>query len=91
MNDIKLLANSKTNIYRLLKQTEKFSKDINMKFGINKCKINGMKRGKWEQQEDYKLTTDIDREENQTTIRSMDKHELYKYLGLQQGVKIAHS
>lgn len=91
MDDIKLVADSKTNISRLLKQTERFSNDINMEFGIEKCRINGLKRGKWEQQEDHKLREDTGSKSIQPAIRSMDKHELYKYLGFEQGFKIAHS
>ena len=76
MDDIKLYASTETDLYELANTTESFSKDINMDFGIDKCKINSIKNGH-SYRHDYQLDSgDI--------ITSLDQSETYKYLGYNQ-------
>ena len=46
MNDLKLLATSDEQIDALVRTVHVFSTDIGMEFGIKKCGILTMKRGK---------------------------------------------
>ncbi|XP_030749987.1 uncharacterized protein LOC115877806 [Sitophilus oryzae] len=80
MDDIKLISNTQNGLNKLIRTTEEFSNDIRMNFGLEKCKTNHMKRGKWCQSDDFILLE----ESGGGTVRSMDKHETYKYLGFIQ-------
>jgi hypothetical protein len=48
MDDIKLYASKKNHILSLLTITENFSNDIDMSFGIDKCKTQSICRGRYE-------------------------------------------
>ena len=85
MDDLKLYAETRKNLDRLLNTTETFSNDIGMSFGLDKCKINGMKRGKWTEQEGYALNTNTSEH-----IEVMNINEKYKYLGIQQTTITKH-
>jgi hypothetical protein len=61
MDDIKLNAASRKELDYLLKLTESFSNEIKMKFGIEKCKLNSIMKGKHQDSEPYRLEV----EENQ--------------------------
>lgn len=78
MDDLKLYAKTKAHLQDLLKCTEKFSDDIQMKFGLDKCKTSAMVKGKWVQHEGYEMN---DGEEH---IKGMESKDTYKYLGYQQ-------
>ena len=77
MDDIKLYAGKKEHLNESLNIVCKFTNDIRMKLGIEKCKINTMKGGKWTNEEHYD-TTDNKR------ITHMTEEEVYKYLGILQ-------
>ncbi|KAL0867793.1 hypothetical protein ABMA27_008500 [Loxostege sticticalis] len=81
MDDIKLFTNSEKNLQQLIDITSYFSKDINMKFGLDKCRKLHIKRGKI-------VHSNIETEE--IRIPTMDEDELYKYLGVQQSKGINH-
>jgi hypothetical protein len=83
MDDLKLYAGSKEDLTKQLQWTEKFSQDLDMKFGIDKCRTNAMIRGKWEDQEGHKTKDELE-------IKGMDAYELYKYLGYLQSKGIDH-
>lgn len=82
MDDIKLYATTATHVNSLLKTVEIFSRDINMKFGLEKCKTQTITRGKHSvnnfQLEDGKI------------IESMSERETYKYLGTLQSIRTQH-
>lgn len=82
MDDLKLYADSKEHLENLLGCVEKFSRDIGMKFGLDKCKISSMKKGKWVQHEGYEAGG------NQGRIEGMEEGEKYKYLGYLQAQEI---
>ncbi|KAK4879905.1 hypothetical protein RN001_008051 [Aquatica leii] len=85
MDDLKLLVATKQQLNQLLKITETFSKDINMTFGIDKCKINSIVKGRQTKQEDYSL------EDNSDHIAAMGRTDDYKYLGYRQKIGIENT
>jgi hypothetical protein len=80
MDDIKLYAKSLNDLNVLAKIVERFSTDIKMDFGINKCKIQSVKKGKIEYN-NYELN-------NRDIIEPVDNRDGYKYLGYQQTQQI---
>ncbi|KAL0859464.1 hypothetical protein ABMA27_010634 [Loxostege sticticalis] len=82
MDDIKLYAQSQNSLYQLANLTEQFSQDICMEFGIDKCKINAIKAGQ-NQQHSYQL-------DSGQQINSLEKKEVYKYLGYNQAKQIQY-
>ncbi|KAJ8932533.1 hypothetical protein NQ314_014599 [Rhamnusium bicolor] len=54
----------------------RFTKDIKMQLGLEKCRINAMENGKWTEQAPFPT------EEGE--IEGMEEDEIYKYLGLDQ-------
>lgn len=76
MDDIKLYASSQEDLHQLPDITEKFTKDICMEFGIDKCKINSVKARQIHLHY-YQL-------ENGEKITPLDANESYKYLGFNQ-------
>ena len=65
------------NIWKQTWITEKFSKDIQMEFGIEKCATVEIKQGRVMQGKNFQLT-----ESHQ--IRSLEIDEFYKYLGIEE-------
>ena len=84
MDDIKLYGATASQITNLIKITENISRDIVMEFGIEKCKILRMERGRWTENENIQIM-------NQEYIENMQEHETYKYLGFQQNTKLNHT
>ncbi|KAL1448488.1 hypothetical protein WDU94_005497 [Cyamophila willieti] len=82
MDDLKLYASSHDKLKELVSLVEKFSSDISMSFGLDKCKIIHIKEGKC-------VTGDVPLETG-GLIESMEDGELYKYLGYQQAKTIDH-
>jgi D-mannonate dehydratase len=60
-----------------------FSGDINMKLGVNKCKIIEIVKGKHKEGQEYPL-------KEGGTITNMSENETYKYLGIGQNARITH-
>jgi len=83
MDDIKLYATNQLQLDKLIKITKNFSDDINMKFGIDKCKVLHIHRGKV-------LSGDCVIDQNEI-IESMTAEQSYKYLGFYQNRLIQHS
>ena len=75
MDDLKLCAKDEREINGLLSTVQIFSNDIQMEFGIKKCGILVMKRGK------AKSTEGIETIPSGDTIKEIEK-EGYKYLGI---------
>lgn len=82
MDDIKLYGKTEKEIKKLIDITAKFSKDINMEFGLDKCKIIHIIKGKIR-------PGDLAIEEI-GTISAMEPNEFYKYLGYNQSIGIEH-
>lgn len=84
MDDIKLYAQTLPQIRSLIQITEDVSRDIGMEFGISKCKILHMEKGRW--------TDSVQTETlNNEIIEHMQPHETYKYLGFQQSTRLDHT
>ncbi|KAL4720164.1 hypothetical protein ACJJTC_008346 [Scirpophaga incertulas] len=83
MDDIKLYAQSERDMKKLIDITTEFSTDINMRFGLDKCKILHIIRGKI-RPGDYTLS-------NTDTISAMESTDLYKYLGYTQLKGLDHT
>ena len=75
MDDRKLFSKNSQQQERLLQTVKKFSDDINMKFGLDKCTTAEFKRGK------LAKTTSIVLDE-ETTIKELQQEDSYKYLGI---------
>lgn len=84
MDDIKLYSSSANSLEQLLKIVEKFSNDIKMEFGVEKCKTIQIVRGKMTKGLDYITATG-------KTIQSLEEGEFYKYLGMEQSRRIDHT
>ncbi|KAL1461989.1 hypothetical protein WDU94_013846 [Cyamophila willieti] len=77
VDDLKLFASNKEDLNHNLQLRKTFSDDINMTFGLDKCKTCCIIKGKVQEEEGYAL----DEGEN---IESLEEEENYKYLGLYQ-------
>ena len=83
MDDLKLYAKNPNQLDSLVQTVRIFSKDIGIKFGIEKCAVLIIKRGKMTQSEDITLLDD-------TNIRSLKEGEGYKYLGVLEADVMLH-
>jgi hypothetical protein len=83
MDDIKLYASKKNHILFLLTITENYSNDIGMSFSIDKCKMQSICPGYYENLEYITQEGEI--------IENLNKGELYKYLVINQSNHIQHS
>ncbi|KAG6460308.1 hypothetical protein O3G_MSEX011898 [Manduca sexta] len=80
MYDIKIYASNNSELTKLADITQLFSADIQMRFGVDKCKVHSISHGKTIQNT-YILDTG-------ETIEPMDEHATYKYLGFHQSKHI---
>ncbi|KAJ0173906.1 hypothetical protein K1T71_010052 [Dendrolimus kikuchii] len=82
MDDIKLYAATENELKDLADIVDKFSIDIKMEFGIDKCKINSVKNGQ-NYSHHYTTTTG-------DNIIPLCEWDVYKYLGYNQSLLIHH-
>ena len=80
-NDLKLYGKEKNQLHSLVQAMQNISNDIGMTFGIEKCAMVEMKRGKLSDSNGIDLT-----EGNK--IKSLQDEEVYKYLGVLKNDKI---
>ena len=83
MDDLKLYADSDPNLNKLINIVHKFSRDIGMDFGLDKCAKCTMKKGKKTSSENFQL-------ENGTSIADLSEDSSYKYLGIEENAGIEH-
>ena len=83
MDDLKLFGKSEQEIESLVQTVRVFSEDIKMEFGIDKCAVVGLNRGKLEQVEGVKLPSG-------KVIRGLNNEEGYKYLGILEADEMKH-
>ena len=76
MDDIKLYAKTEREMKTLIEATTTFSQDINMQFGLDKCRTLHIIKGKVKPGNYAVSDTD--------TITAMEPTDLYKYLGYKQ-------
>ena len=72
MDDLKLYGKNTKEIESLIQTVRKFSEDIKMEFGIDKCAIMEMKSGKMVNTPGCKLP-------NESTIKGLNLDDNYKY------------
>ena len=84
MNDLKIFASNNGELEGMLKTIKKFSKDIGMEFGLNKCAKASFKKRKLSYTSGMKLN-------DGTIIRELEQEEGYKYLGVNEGSGIKHA
>ena len=83
MDDLKLFADSDPNLNKLIQIVHKFSADIGMDFGLDKCAKCTLKKGKKAATENFQL-------ENGTSIADLREDSSYKYLGIEENAGIEH-
>lgn len=84
MDDIKLYSKTEKEMKKLIEQTTIFSNDINMQFGLDKCKTVHIVKGKI-MPGDYVIN-----ETQNQVITAMEPNEMYKYLGYHQLTGLDH-
>eukprot|EP00795_Rhopilema_esculentum_P010379 gene10379-biopygen12962 len=77
MDDIKLYAKNESGLDALIQSVRVVSIDIGMGFGVEKCAVLVMKRGKVVESNGIDLP-------NKETIRSIHEENGYKYLGVME-------
>ena len=75
MDDLKLYSHSEKGLDSLIQTVRVFSKDIRMEFGIEKCAMLVMEKGKIVKSVGKKLP-------DGKVIKSLKEGESYKYLGI---------
>jgi len=83
MDDLKLYADSDPNHNKLLNTVHKFSNDIGMNFGLDKCAKCTLKKGKKAESENFQL-------EDGSNIADLSEDSSYKYLGIEENASIEH-
>ena len=83
MDDLKLYANSDANLSKLVQVVHKFSNDICMDFGLDKCAKCTLKKGIKTASENLEL-------DNGTFIENLSEEASYKYLGIEENAGIEH-
>ena len=83
MDDLKLYANSEKVLKDQLNTVREFSADITMKFGLDKCAIVAIEKGKFKKSEGIHL--------QDLSIKALEEGETYKYLGVEETNKIDHT
>ncbi|XP_044766225.1 uncharacterized protein LOC123322347 [Coccinella septempunctata] len=81
MDDLKLFARGRKYLEGQLELVRQFSKDIGMRFGIEKCAMVDVTRGRLDRGEDVVLS-------DGQIIGRLGPEERYKYLGIQQTYEI---
>ena len=75
MDDLKLYSRSEKGLDSLVQTVRVFSEDIGMEFGIEKCAVLAMEKGK------IVMSVGIELRDGKT-IKSLQESESYKYLGI---------
>ena len=82
MDDLKLYGKTERELNSLVNTVHGFSEDIGMKFGMDKCNVMMMTRGKMKDSNGVKLP-------DGETMKQIEK-EGYKYLGFVQDDQVRH-
>ena len=83
MDDLKLYAMNEKGVDSLIQTVRVFSEDIGMEFGIEKCAVLVMKRGKVVKSEGINLP-------DYKTIQGLKDGDSYMYLGILEADRIKH-
>ena len=82
MDDLKLYAKSDIELNKQLEIVSRFSKDICMEFGLDKCNKVTIKKGK------QATTGEINIDD--VAIKELEAENIYKYLGVEENATIEH-
>ena len=77
MDDLKLYANNEKSLESLIQTVRVFSNNIGMEFGVEKCAVLKMKKGKMANSDEIALP-------NKTTMKGLKEGDSCKYLGIMQ-------
>ena len=84
MDDLKLFAKNDHELEGLLQTAKKFSDDICMKFGLEKCAKATFLKGRLEKSTSIELV-------NSTKIKELAQEEVHRYLGVNESNRIQHA
>ena len=84
MDDLKLYGKNEEQVDSLVNTVRVFSQDIGMEFGINKCDILTIRRGRYYKSEGIELP-------DSQVIKCLVKEGGYKYLGILESENIKHT
>lgn len=85
VDDLKRYANKRERLYRIIEVVKSLSKDIQMEFGLDKCKMIHLVRGQLDIRGEGCAV-----DQNQI-IENLQYGESYKYLGFLQSKGIGHT
>ena len=77
MDDLKLYASNAKSLESLIQTVHVFSNDIGMEFGVEKCAVLTMKKGKMANSDGIALPN--------KTMKGLEEGDSYKYLGSNAG------
>ena len=83
MDDLKLYASNEKSLESLIQTVRVFSNDIWMEFGVKKCAVLTMKKGKVANSDGIMLP-------NKTTMKGLKEGDSYRYLGVIQADAMKH-
>ncbi|KAJ8281479.1 hypothetical protein GJAV_G00068170 [Gymnothorax javanicus] len=83
MDDLKLYAESEQKLNQLVGAVYKFSKDISMEFGLEKCSKCTIRKGK-------KVVAENILVGEESCIEDLAEDSTYKYLGIEENAAIEH-
>ena len=83
MDDLTLYAPNKEETIKQIETVKRFSNDICMEFGLDKCAFLVLKKGRKIESENIEIEEDI--------IRELEQEHTYKYLGIEESEKIEHN
>jgi len=83
MDDLKLLGRNENDLENEMKIVQTISRNINMKFGLEKCARICLKRGSIQNRMHVGSTFEND-------IKELDPRNVYKYLGIEKSLDIQH-
>lgn len=83
MDDIKIFGQRREDMEEMIGIVKRFSDDICMEFGLEKCATASFKKGKISTSANITV-------ENNCSIKTLEPGEAYKYLGIDEGDGIQH-
>ena len=83
MDDLKLYVSNRKSLESLIQTVLVFNNDIGMEFGVEKCAVLTMKKGKMANSDGIALP-------NKTTMKGLKEGDRYKYLGVIQINRTKH-
>ena len=83
MDDLKIYADSDNSLNKLVQTVHRFSQDICMDFGLDKCAKCTIRQGR------KAVTENIDLEDG-SSIEDLQEDAAYKYLGIEESSDIQH-